>query len=361
MRKPFKLCILHIGTEKTGSSSIQAFLSGNRRALLKDGVFYPDTGAVGTQWEFVALAHKAPWSMDIGRVLNITDHQSQQTFKTQFLENFTKQITQAGGADTLLISAEHFHSRLNTHAMVESLKSILDPFVEDYKILVYFRRQDEVAVSLFSTQVKSGFEGIALTLPEPTAPAPYYDYASLVTRWASVFGLDKLSGGLYNQALLHDDGILADFCDKVDIDLDGKKIPKWQNSSVSAIGLKFIQAVNKLYKYQGEAMSARERGDLIRRSSAANKGKFYPLSEDQAKSFYARFSDSNEQLRLMLFPENPAPLFLEDFSQYPKTAETLPNDDESFIQTVKAWRKPQGRQRLRALAKKTKRLLNGDR
>ena len=182
-----------------------------------------------------------------------------------------------------------------------------------------------------------------------------------MSRWADAFGLDKMHGAIYDQALGHGYGILPDFCDKVDIALEGKKVPKWQNSSVSAVGLKFIQAVNKLYKDEDGAMSARERFELIQRSSAVNMGKFYPLSEDQAKSFYARFSDSNEQLRLMLFPEIPAPLFLEDFSRYPKTAETLPSDDENFIQTVKAWRKPQRGQRLRALAKKTKRLFNGDR
>ena len=32
--------VLHIGTEKTGSTSIQAFLMKNRGAFLKEGFFY---------------------------------------------------------------------------------------------------------------------------------------------------------------------------------------------------------------------------------------------------------------------------------------------------------------------------------
>ena len=35
--------ILHIGTHKTGTSSLQLFCRNNRKALLEHGIFYPKT------------------------------------------------------------------------------------------------------------------------------------------------------------------------------------------------------------------------------------------------------------------------------------------------------------------------------
>ena len=36
-------CIVHIGTEKTGSTSLQRFLSLNRSSLLENGIAYTKT------------------------------------------------------------------------------------------------------------------------------------------------------------------------------------------------------------------------------------------------------------------------------------------------------------------------------
>lgn len=37
--------VLHIGTEKTGTTSIQHFMSQNRQALLAKGIVYPNLGS----------------------------------------------------------------------------------------------------------------------------------------------------------------------------------------------------------------------------------------------------------------------------------------------------------------------------
>lgn len=42
-----KKLILHIGTEKTGTTSIQKFLNLNKDELLNEGIFYP-MGTCGT-------------------------------------------------------------------------------------------------------------------------------------------------------------------------------------------------------------------------------------------------------------------------------------------------------------------------
>ena len=83
--KRFARCVLHIGTEKTGTSTIQRFLTINRAALIRDGVIYPSvTGKNGgTQWGFVACAQKEPWKTDVGEVLEIHSASDQAAYREE--------------------------------------------------------------------------------------------------------------------------------------------------------------------------------------------------------------------------------------------------------------------------------------
>ena len=87
-RKPFKKCILHIGTEKTGSTTIQEYLKSNRDALAKHGAYHPIAADTehSSQWEFVAVVHHAPWTQDTGRELGIIDKASQEAFRETLSE-----------------------------------------------------------------------------------------------------------------------------------------------------------------------------------------------------------------------------------------------------------------------------------
>jgi len=354
MAKRFRRCILHIGTEKTGSSSIQAFLNKNRKALLKDGILYPETSIAGSQWEFVALTHPHPWKTDVGQSLNIHDVESRENFRTLFLENLKRQAAQFPQAKTLLVSSEHFHSRLD-EAPIRRLKAILDELVENFEIIVYFRRQDKLAISHFTTQIKSGFLGTDMNLTYIPVNDRYYNFDKLVTQWSNVFGFDAIKAGLYKKLSATENGLLNDFCTKCDINLSDKVHPKWYNRSLSAAGLKFIQSVNYIYKNQEGILSAGDRQSLINWLSEQNEGRFYPISKSEAETFYAKFIESNENLRTRLFPNEPAPLFEEDFSHYPEVAETLPDSyNDAVIQAVKLWQRPQKESWVRKHGRKVK-------
>lgn len=52
------IAYLHIGTEKTGTTTIQTFLSSNRLLLQKYGYIFPKTiGSNGSQWSFTFLCY----------------------------------------------------------------------------------------------------------------------------------------------------------------------------------------------------------------------------------------------------------------------------------------------------------------
>ena len=137
-RKPFKKCILHIGTEKTGTTAIQDYLKSNRTALAKHGVYHPIASDTehASQWEFAAIVHHAPWTQDMGRELGITNKASQETFRETLSQKLDAEFEKVESADTLIISSEHFQSRLYLEHEISALKTFLERWVEIFEVLV---------------------------------------------------------------------------------------------------------------------------------------------------------------------------------------------------------------------------------
>lgn len=337
-KKPFKKCILHIGTEKTGTTAIQEYLRSNRNELKKRGVYHPVAADTehSSQWEFVAIVHHAPWNQDTGRELGITDKVSQDAFRDQLCETLDQEFQAAENADTLVVSSEHFQSRLYLDREISALKDFLEPWVETFEILVYFRRQDELALSLLSTRLKSSAQVTLDNILKTLNSAPkYYAYDEIYARWAKAFGDEAMRPRIYDPEHWPEDGLVADFCVATGIP-KLSSVPHRQNRSLNRQGFQFIHALNHLYPNPPGDRSDEKRAELVRRVGQLFAGKYYPLSQHQAISFYRQFDKANERLRSMAFPEKDAPLFSEDFSQYPEEAESVDPDFNDAVEVAVA-------------------------
>lgn len=334
MSKRFKHCILHIGTEKTGTSTLQNFLTFNRKKILKDGIFFPEhfNEGEGSQWEYVAASIGNPWTQDVGKAFGITDQKSHSHFLNSFTKDLERQFSKNTNAQTLLISSEHFHSRLSTKNMVQKLKDFLDPWVENFEIIVYFRRQDELARSHFSTRIKSGYQGNDPILPQIGKLHSYYQYDALIDRWAQVFGKQALTVGLYPKIMASEGTILYDFCRKSNIRLFGKKMPDHVNHSVNAAGLRFIQTMNAFLEDRPKPQNAKLRSEIIGLVTELFSGPMYVIDKKIAMALVKPFEEGNEIIRQQFFPDQPSPLFSNNYDQYPETAENL---TDNYAQAVK--------------------------
>lgn len=342
----FKSIILHIGTEKTGSSAIQSFLRMNANVLSREGVRYTDGlyRTDGSQWEFVGIAHKAPWDIDVGRELGLSTPEDQEKLREELTRVLDREAAKASGADHLLISTEHFHSRLRRPAEIARLKSFLESWTDSFRIIVYFRRQDRVQVGLLSTRAKSGDTKLTPLIPDTReGPTYYFSYDQVFDRWATVFGEESMCAGLYEDAVKADGSIVGDFCERIGISLKGKVTPQHINQSLSREGVHFLLALNTLMAEKKISISSESKRVLVDEITSLYKGNFYPINRQQARQFYSRFELSNERLRMRAFPDRPAPLFDENFSQYPVD---IPKDDLDFkdgvTMAVNLWLESQG-------------------
>ncbi len=94
------LCILHLGAEKTGTSSIQKYFGVHREALLREGTWYPESFTNPPGHVHIKLSSAA-----IDGSLDSSDPQG-AAFRAEL------DGARARGAKTVVFSSEFFHSEL---------------------------------------------------------------------------------------------------------------------------------------------------------------------------------------------------------------------------------------------------------
>jgi len=327
---PLAECVLHIGCEKTGTSSIQRFLSVNRPRWRKEGVLYPVCGGSlygGSQWGFAAVARDEPWTTDMGRFLGIASLEDQEAFREKLRQDLVSEITRHKKINRLVVSSEHFHSRLRSKAEISRLKEFFAPLCENFRVVMNFRRQDRVAVSLYATHLKSGNPAPEPFLPALELPETYYfRYDEIFQNWAEVFGANNIRRSIYGATQPFSTSIFENFSNMADLNLQGKTLPDSQNASFSPAASRFLREINKHWKDHALAPEYFDRTLLIKELERLLPGKTFPFDRATAIGFYQQFQETNQRLAATAFPHAPAPIFDEDFSEYP---EALPPIHES--------------------------------
>ncbi|MCH9752019.1 MAG: hypothetical protein K0U61_07345 [Alphaproteobacteria bacterium] len=331
--KRFDRIILHIGTEKTGTKAIQHFLQKNRARLIAHQVLYPkiEDSSHASMWEFVAAVHDKPWMQDVGRHFNIANDHDRIEFQEQLSASLERQFAQYPKCRTLILSSEHFQSRLDIEPRISALREYLGKWTDNFKIIVYLRRQDQLALSFLSTRLKSSVIIEQASMMEAILSIPrYYDYIELYNNWANQFGKDNITARLFCPTRWPENSLTLDFsraCELPDLPRENKRL----NASLNRQGFQFLRALNARYPIVPGDKSDADRNALVEYISHRYEGKFYPISKAEATQFYASYVEPNEQLRLMAFSDLDGPLFDEDFSEYPDEAEQLDLDQNDIV------------------------------
>ncbi len=327
----FKTCILHIGTEKTGTTSLQNFLGVNRDALLQAGVFVPaslspyDLAANHERLTTLALQDDK-LKDDLRVAAQIRSPEQVQAHRTAVAQALREEVARLPANhqphDTvLLLSNEHCQSRLVEIAEVVRLKTFLAEFVEQVKIVVYLRPQHELAVSLYDQALKGGYADISI-LPEFSGRTAlwvsheYFDYNDLLQRWGEVFGRENIDVRIYAQPEMLNGSVIDDFMGKLDIDVSKLVFDKNSNVSMSVERQVALNAVNRLARAREQPLTPELRSSLIDSLQQSSRGSGLRPSRREAEAFYNSFSLSNEKVRAAFLPQRDA-LFTPDFSVYP--------------------------------------------
>ena len=178
--------MLHIGLEKTGTTSFQAFCADHRRDLAARGALYPANPACFLHINHAPLA-ASYFSAAQARALLIA---GRRVDRAQALAALSAEIETADAPLTLL-SAEHFSSRFDP-GRIAQLGADLAGF--DASVAVVVRPPLARARAAYATTVASGR---AITLDafvdELCRPDnPYLRFRATLEPWANVFGRERM-------------------------------------------------------------------------------------------------------------------------------------------------------------------------
>ncbi len=179
--------VLHIGLEKTGTTSIQAHCQRHAQALRAQGILYPSDLGPGNHVDLATAFAAFELTGDMRLRAGVGTEAELASFGAQVVARLKRQVARARPR-CLLLSNEHLSSRCYG-AEIGRLRDMLAGFSDDVRVLVYLRRQDRAVLSLYSSYLKG--QGTR-DLAHMAAGTPWLDYRALLARWADAFGRDRL-------------------------------------------------------------------------------------------------------------------------------------------------------------------------
>lgn len=191
--------VLHIGTHKTGTTSLQHGLATARERLLQDhGLFYPDTSRPPLPAQ--------PKHCSVFRAAISDDAQLQDRERSTLMREW--QAAAALGAHTMLISEEGLSEP------VPRIPAFFAPLADsfDIEVLCYLRRQDLFAESLFNQFTREVLRREArpmLGFVRAEATRARLDYHAMLSRWAALPARVRVSD--FDGPAVREIGLLASF------------------------------------------------------------------------------------------------------------------------------------------------------
>lgn len=175
---------VHAGYPKTGTTTIQQFLTHNRAALKDMGVLYPKTGIQGSGHVKFATPFLGRSYLSQMRKSNLL---SDAGNASQIKKQIAQEISESGtGIKSVIVSAESFHGADN-----EGLRKLVELYKADFelKAVIYLRRQERYAESIHAQAYRVREVGFNRDQLLRGGDLNYDKYINL---WIESFGSDNL-------------------------------------------------------------------------------------------------------------------------------------------------------------------------
>jgi hypothetical protein len=301
--------VLHIGTGKTGTSSIQYFLDQNRELLADLGLLYPKSP--GTRRHTRLGLYIRPDNM-----LNETLSWHRQRFSspTAFRRAFRRRLfneMSEAGLSRLLFSDEALYGSPNQ--ALRRLKRFTDRIARNVRLVVYLRRQDDHMVSRYQQVVKAAEE--TRTLQQRTRElemSATYDYYARLRTWARLVQPDELVVRRFERDAFVDGSLHQDFFDAAGIEAraDEMKQVEHVNESLDAEAVELLRILNLLRaEDETTASLVPNNHPLVVRLAAASDGPTLTLPNRFLNRFMARWEESNQAVAREHFGDANGQLF----------------------------------------------------
>lgn len=235
--------VLHIGSDKTGTTSIQGFLRHNRAALAEAGWLFPRTLGQPRHLRFgmftapdEALVRSQDWFR--GGYGDLPPAEFRQRVRRRLF----REIREAA-AEGVLISDEALFSA--SWERVDRLRLFTDRFARSVRVVVYLRRQDDHLVSSYQQVIKRG-EVDRLSAWVQRDRRRFYDYHRRLCVWRDHLEPDAMVVRRFERPRFVGGDLVADFLTAADLGVDRTSLEPTgtRNESLSAEAVEMLRLLN---------------------------------------------------------------------------------------------------------------------
>jgi hypothetical protein len=291
--------VLHIGTEKTATKTIQHFLYQNRTQLLSQGIALSNTLGIPNNAILPMLITRGvgfEWYLE---KLKLNDPEALVHFFEQTRNAFLKEVEQLSRtAHTLVISSEHLHSRLFQIEQISNLKEFLSPLFSNISVICYFREQTELIKSSYSTLIKSGgTTSFSNWLNSCSIENYFCNHHLSFTKWKNVFGKTNLKPRLFLKNEFYETDIRKDILRQISPTLDFTNFEFSANNynlSLGLLGLAMGKVVNSVCALNlKNGLPSESREIILNKIENLEIQSVGSLCVPNIKELYQKFAPSN--------------------------------------------------------------------
>lgn len=313
---------IHIGSYKTGTSSIQSHLQRSRDKLEANGWLYPVAGSQNGH-----AHHLIPFALQ-------KSSSSESINEARSLVSEIIKEAQSKNAENIIISSEVFFSLQKDH--IHSFSKLFEG--HDVRIVCYLRRQDQFLHSFYMQCIKHSQMRIS------DGPAEYKGFNEVVTIarydhivswWAESFGEDAMMVETYDRKC-QKNGVINEFMEKIDCDASSAGSTEARvNTTIHTELIEYLRVANSM------GISPKQHEILLKNLNqlSIQAGRHFTnykyITLDDGERIRSLYEDVNRALLSKWFSHRDS-LFDEE-ADSPATVQNQPTLRTESIARISAW------------------------
>lgn len=298
--------VLHIGSGKTGTSTIQRVLRRNPAPLLAAGHLYPRAPGrfrhtqlgLYVQPDHELVRHPDWLRADLGEPA---------AFRRDFRRRLEREVA-GSDASGVVFSDEGLYS-VSSRA-ISRMRQFTRNLGGRVRLVVYLRRQDDHLISRYQQVIKTGGT-------EPLASwarrdwRSMYDYHRRLRAWQEV-APDDFVVRRFERDRMVEGSLVPDFLDAAGIAVDATELTDTEprNESLGAEAVELLRILNlHRVEHEGERPGLFGNHDHLARLREVDTGPVLTLPDRQLDRFMATWAASNRRVAQEYFGETTGELF----------------------------------------------------